>query len=75
MVDLLPLLVYFGQAPVKADGQIVVLRQDPSDRNKYLAILKRQNQQRSRQGLPPLPDPRTVTHTQPAVTSQPAVVR
>jgi len=32
-------------------------------------FLKKQNELRARYGLPPLPDPRTVTHTQPAVAS------
>jgi len=48
------------------DGTTLPVRDGLSDPTIYALLMQEQNQLRAQAGLPPLPDPQTVTHTQPA---------
>ena len=61
-----------GTAQLKRSGRSVVVGQADGTLllilpTRFPVLLARQNQLRAEHGLPPLPDPATVTHRSPAV--------
>jgi len=54
----------FGQVVAFADGTMSTFTF-----NKYAVSLQQQNDLREAMGLPPLPDPSTITHEQPATAT------